>query len=101
MTAVNLFLLIFSAIGFAAAGAALAVGRARELEDGDPDLGMWAIAVTLALFAAACTSAVAGWLGIIAFGAVVVWASYVLCAHRIGVFRIEHFESPAGEPAER
>lgn len=99
--AVNIILLLFAAAGFAGAGAALAVGRSHVVEEGERDAGMLVIAGVLAVFAAACTSSAAGVLGIIAYGGVVVWTSYVLCAHRMGVFRIAHFEAFESEHAER
>jgi hypothetical protein len=98
---VKIALLLFAALGFAGAGAALAVGRLRELQEGDSDFGMRALAVVLAVFSAACTISAAGFLGIVAFGAVVGWFSYVICAHRIGVFSIEHLQTPERAPAER
>ena len=90
---VKIALLVFAALGFAGTGAAVAVGRLRELQEGNPDLGMRGLAMVLGSFSAACTISATGFLGIIAFGAVVTWASYVFCAHRIGVFSIEHLQT--------
>ena len=101
ISAINIVLLTFAAAGFAGAGTALAVARARQLMEGEPDLGMRVVAIVLMVFAALCTSEAAGLLGILAFGSVVTWSSYVLSAHRIGVFRIAHFEAPDHEHVER
>ena len=98
---VKIVLLLFAALGFAGAGAALAVGRLRELNDGQTDVGMRALAFVLSLFSAACTISAAGLVGVIAYGGVILWSSYVLCAQHIGVFRIEHFSPRASEPAGR
>jgi hypothetical protein len=99
--AVKVVLLMFAALGFAGAGAALAVGRLRELDDGDPDVGMRALALVLTLLSGACTISAAGLMGVIAYGGVIVWCSYVLCAQHVGVFRIEFFKPRASEPAGR
>jgi hypothetical protein len=99
--AVKIGLLLFAALGFSGAGAALAVGRLRELNEGEADLGMRALALVLCLFSGACTISAAGYLGVAAFGGVIVWASYVLCAQHIGVFRIEYFNQRESEPAGR
>jgi hypothetical protein len=90
---VKIALLLFAALGFAGVGAALAVGRLRELQEGNSDLGMRCLASVLAVFAAACTISAAGFIGIIAFGGVIAWCSYVFCAHRMGVFSIEHLQA--------
>ena len=101
ISAINIILLTFAAAGFAGAGAALAVGRARQLMEGEADFGMRVVAIVLMVFAALCTSEAAGLLGVMAFGSVITWSSYVLSAHRIGVFRIAHFESLDPEHVER
>ena len=101
VSAVKIALLIFAALGFAGAGAALAVGRLRQLADGGADLGMRALAFVLTLFSAICTISAAGYVGILAFGGVIVWCSYVLCAQRVGVFTIEFFNPRESEPASR
>jgi hypothetical protein len=98
---VKIVLLLFAALGFAGAGAALAIGRLRELNDGDPDVGMRALAFVLALFSGACTVSAAGLMGVIAYGGVITWCSYILCAQHVGVFRIEFFKPRASEPAGR
>ena len=98
---VKVALLLFAAIGFSGAGAALAVGRLHDLESGDADIGMRALAAVLAVFSAICTVSAAGFIGVAAFGGVIVWCSYVLWAQRVGVFRIEYFKPRASEPAGR
>lgn len=89
---VKIALLLFAALGFAGVGAALAVGRLRELQEGNSDFGMRGLAAVLGIFSAACTISAAGFIGIIAFGGVIGWTSYVFCAHRVGVFSIEHLQ---------
>ena len=101
MPAVKIVLLIFAALGFAGAGASLAIGRLRELNDGEADLGMKALAFVLCLFSGACTITAAGFLGVAAFGGVIVWSSYVLSAQHVGVFRIEYANPRETEPARR
>ena len=98
---VKLALLTFGALGFVGAGAALAVARLHDLDSGDTDLGMRALAFVLAVFSAICTVSAAGFSGVAAFGGVIVWCSYVLWAQRVGVFRIEYFKPRASEPAGR
>lgn len=83
-----LTLMLFAAIGFAAAGVAFAVARARELSDAEIDVGMRAVTVMLFGFAAVCTYVAVGMTGIPAFGGVVAWASYIFSAQRIGVFQL-------------
>lgn len=99
--AVKIALLIFAALGFGGAGAALAVGRLRQITDGEPDIGMRALAVVLALFSAICTVSATGFAGVLAFGGVVGWCSYVFTAQHVGVFTIEFFKPRASEPAQR
>ncbi len=101
ISAVKVILLVFAALGFAGAGAALAMGRVRELNEGHPDVGMRALAFALALFSGACTISAAGLMGVLAFGGVIAWCSYILCAQHVGVFRIEFFKPRASEPAGR
>jgi hypothetical protein len=98
---VKIALLLFAAIGFSGAGAALAIGRLHDLDSGDTDIGMRALAFVLAVFSAICTVSAAGFVGVAAFGGVIVWSSYVLWAQRVGVFQIEHFKPRASEPAGR
>lgn len=98
---IKIALLLFAALGFVGAGAALAVGRLHDLDRGDADLGMRVLAFVLAAFGAMCTASAAGFVGVVAFGGVIVWCSYVLWAQRVGVFRIEYFKPRASEPAGR
>jgi hypothetical protein len=90
-------LLVFAMIGFAAAGAALAVTRARLLGEGERDPGLAAIGALFLLFATLCTLAASGVFGVLAFGGVTVWASYVLMGQRVGLFTIEAQPGPATE----
>ena len=100
----RLVLLFFALVAFAGAGASLAVARNRYLTDRECDLGMLAVSVMLLVFAALCTAVAAGFAGVLAFGGVALWTSYVLAAQRIGLFRVEisRFEEPAVEgPRQR
>ena len=101
ISVVKVALLLFAGLGFVGVGAAWAVGRARELQEGENDLGMRALACALAMFSAACTMTAVGLVGVLAFGGVVVWCSYVICAQHVGVFRIETAEPRESEPASR
>lgn len=94
----RLMLLLFALVGFAGAGAALAVARYRWITEGERDLGLGGIFAMFLAFGALCTIAASGLFGVVAFGGVSVWASYVLMARRLGLFRIEVEPSP---PAER
>ena len=98
---VKIALLVFAAAGFAGVGGSLAVARLHELQQGDSDLGMRAVAVVLTFFSGMCLVPVAGYLGVIAVGGVVSWFSYVLCAQRIGMFSIELYKPRAGAHAGR
>lgn len=101
MTAgLQLVLLGFSAVGFAGAGASLAVARARSGLDGDRDAGMLVVAATLFAFGALCALAGGGVLGVLAFGGVVFWVGYVVTAQRAGLFRIEKASPEEALPAE-
>lgn len=93
----QIVLLIFAVVGYAGAGASLAVSRQRKLADGARDLGMLGVAVMLFLFAMLCTVVAVGALGVLAFGGVVLWASYLFMAQRVGLFRIESGGSPPTE----
>ncbi len=93
----RLMLLIFALGGFAAAGAALAVARYRLVSDGERDYGLGAIACMFILFGAMCTIAASGFFGVLAFGGVVTWASYLLMGQRVGLFIIETRPSPPSE----
>lgn len=90
----RLIVLLFALAGFAGAGAAFAVARYRFLTDGERDVGLAGITLMLFTFGALCTLAASGVWGVVAFGAVVTGASYVLTAQRIGMFRIEAPRSP-------
>jgi hypothetical protein len=80
--------MFFAAIGFAGAGVAFAVGRARELSEAEVDIGMRAVTLLLFVFGAVCTHVAVGFTGILAFGVVVAWASYIFSAQRVGVFQL-------------
>lgn len=86
--AIIITLMSFAAIGFAGAGVAFAVGRARELSEAEVDVGMRAVTLLLFGFGAVCTYVSVGFTGIFAFGGVVAWASYIFSAQRVGVFRL-------------
>lgn len=94
----RMMLLMFALVGFAGAGAALAVARYRFVGEGERDLGLGGIAGMFLTFAALCTVAASGLSGVLAFGGVVVWGSYLLMAQRLGLFSIETRATP---PAER
>lgn len=84
-----LLLLVFAIIGFAGAGASLAVARSRWFHECDRDVGMLGVALMLTIFGALCTVVAVGVGGIGAIGPVVIWASYVFMAQRLDLFRIE------------
>jgi hypothetical protein len=90
-------LLVFATVGFAAAGAAIAVARFRFLGDGERDIGLSAIAGLFLLFGALCTIAASGILGVLGFGAVVVWSAYLIMGQRLGLFSIETRPGPPPE----
>lgn len=91
-------LLLFATIGFAGAGAALALARSRALE-ADHDLGMFGVAVLLLGFAALCAAVLGGLAAVLAVGSVVTWAGYLFTAQRAGLFEVHC--GPLGEvPAE-
>jgi hypothetical protein len=94
---IRLMLLVFSAVGFAGAGAALAVGRHRIVTEGERDLGLAGIGLMFLAFGALCTAAASGISGVLAFGGITVWASYVLMAQRLGLFEVEVGGRPARE----
>lgn len=81
-------LLLVSLIAFAAAGAALAALRAHRLREGGFDWSLLSVAAALVAIGALCTAAATGLLGILAFGGVCVWASYMVTAQRMGLFRV-------------
>jgi hypothetical protein len=93
----RLMLLIFAMVGFAAAGAAIAVTRYRLLGEGERDFGLMAIAGMFAIFGSLCTIAASGLFGVLAFGGVLVWCSYLLMGQRLGLFSIETQPGPPPE----
>ena len=94
---VRIVLLILALVAYAAGGAALAVVRSRLFAEGRRDVGMTSVAGSLIVVGALCTTAGGGLLGILAFGGVTVWASYIATAQRLGVFRVQ--TSALEEPA--
>jgi len=82
-------LLTFAIIGFAGTGASLAVSRFRWMNEGETDVGMFGVAAMLMLFGSLCTAVAVGWLGVLAVGGLVVWTSYIVMAHNIGLFSLE------------
>lgn len=86
--AIFVTLMMFAAVAFAGAGMALAVGRAREVSEAIPDVGMRAVSLLLFGFASICTFVAAGLAGVFAYGGVITWASYVYAAQRVGVFKL-------------
>jgi hypothetical protein len=88
-TGLSLMLLLFGLIGFAGAGAAFAVARQRYAIEFEHDLGMLGVAGMLAAFAVLCAGVASGVLGVLAFGGVSTWVSYVVTAQRVGLFRLE------------
>lgn len=93
----RLMLLVFALVGFAGAGAALAVARYRLMSEGERDLGLAGISLMFLSFGALCTIAASGLFGVMAFGGVTVWASYVLMARRLGLLKIEVRPPPSAE----
>ena len=85
---ITITLLFFAAVSFAGAGIALAIGRAREIADFTTDIGMRSVATLLLVFGATCAYLSTGFTTVLAFGAVITWASYVMTAQRVGVFEI-------------
>lgn len=94
----RIMLLLFALVGFAGGGAALGVARYRARSEGERDLGLTGIAIMFLSFGALCAVAASGLVGVLAFGGVVVGASYLFMAQRLGVFRIETAETPPMEP---
>lgn len=93
----RLVLLVFATVGFAGAGASLAVSRFRLLNEGERDLGMLGVAAMLGIFGALCTSVGVGLIGVPAFGGVVMWAAYVFMAQHLGMFRVDVERFPPEE----
>jgi len=87
--AIELFLLMFGAIGFAGTGVAVAAAGARQQNDGVTDLGMLAVASLLFVFGSVCAAIGSGITGVLALGSVVSWVGYVVAAQRMGLFAIE------------
>jgi formate hydrogenlyase subunit 3/multisubunit Na+/H+ antiporter MnhD subunit len=85
----RLILLLFALVGFTGAGASIAVSRHRDLTDGESDMGMLAVAVMLFIFGALCTVVATGLVGVLAFGGISLWVSYVATAQRIGLFTVQ------------
>ncbi|HSH46633.1 MAG TPA: hypothetical protein VK966_12385 [Longimicrobiales bacterium] len=94
----RLILLLFALVGFAGAGAALAMARYRWNTEAERDLGLMGVTAMFLLFGTLCTLAASGLAGVLAFGGVVVGGSYLIMAQRIGLFSIEVRTAP---PAER
>jgi hypothetical protein len=101
--ALRVILLVFAAVGFAGAGAALAITRQRFFAQRDHDPGMIAVAVLLLIFGALCALVGGGYLSILAFGGVILWTSYVAAAQRVGLFHVlcGRLEEPAIEEHRR
>lgn len=93
----RIMLLLFALVGFAGAGAALAMARYRLMSEGERDLGLGGIAAMFLAFGSLCTVAASSLFGVLAFGGVVVWASYLFMAQRLGLFSIEAPRSPTRE----
>ncbi|HSJ15357.1 MAG TPA: hypothetical protein VK939_13125 [Longimicrobiales bacterium] len=94
-----IILLLFAAVGFAGAGAALAVASRRLHRVGERDVGMLGVGVLLFGFAMLCAGVLSGLAGICALGGPVTWASYLFTAQRLGMFEVG--AGPLGEvPAE-
>lgn len=98
LQSVRLLLLLFALVGFAGAGSALAMARHRGRAAGERDIGLLGIAGMFILFGTLCTLAASGVFGVLAFGGVVVWASYLLTAQRVGLFTIEAHTATQPEP---
>lgn len=105
MTAgLRLILLLFAAVGFTGAGAALAVARHRHVSDHEHDFGMLAVAGMLSIFGSLCTVVGGGFTGVLAFGGLILWVSYVATAQRVGLFQVHSArteEAAVEEPHRR
>jgi threonine/homoserine efflux transporter RhtA len=99
---IRFLLLLFALVGFAGAGSAFALARHRARIEEEQDVGLFAVAGMFLLFGILCTLAASGLFGILAFGGVVLWASYVIMAQRVGLFSIEAriVAPPEPEPTE-
>ena len=102
LQSVRLLLLLFALVGFAGAGSALAMARHRGRTEGERDIGLLGIAGMFLTFGTLCTLAASGIFGVLAFGGVIVWASYLMTAQRVGLFSIEAdtMVHPEPEPTE-
>lgn len=104
--ALRLVLMSFAVVAYAGTGSSLAVIRHRYLVEGEADWGMAGVALLLLTFAALCTALAVGWTGVLAFGGIVLLASYVFMAQHIGLFSVDvHPErpeptTPAREPRQ-
>lgn len=96
----RLVLLVFALAGFTGTGVALAVARYRYLTDGVRDWGLAGVTLMLFVFGALCTLAASGVWGVLAFGAVITGATYLIAAQHIGMFRIETPDGTAPPPTE-
>ena len=92
--AAQLALLVFGAIAFGGTGAAIALARHRRANEARADNPMFGLAAVLGAFAVMCTTAAAGWTGVLAVGGAAVFASYVMTARKIGLFEIERGPVP-------
>ena len=97
----QLVLMLFAVVVYGGAGASLAVARHRHLTDGERDFGMLAVALMLFIFGALCTAVGVGVVGVLAFGGIVLWASYVFMAQHMGLFRIEATHAPPASEEEQ
>jgi hypothetical protein len=103
MVWIRIGLLLIALAAYVAGGAALAVLRSRTLHEGRSDYGMLSVSAALLSVGSLCTAAATGLSGVLAFGGLSVWASYVATAQRLGLFHIEtaSFEEAAMEEPHR
>ena len=95
----GIILLLFAVLGYAGAGAAFAVARARVHAEGEHDVGMLGVGVLLCGFATLCAGVLSGLAGICALGGTITWAGYLFAGQRLRVFTVR--AGPLGEvPAE-
>lgn len=92
---IRLMLLVFALVGYAGTGAALAVGRHRLMTEGERDLGLAGIGLMFGTFGALCTIAASGLVGVLAFGGITVFGTYLYMGQRLGMFEIEVRPSPS------
>lgn len=93
----RVLLLLFALIGYGGAGASYAVARYRKVTDGERDIGLLGVASMLLAFAVLCTVVAVGLGGVLAFGGVALWASYLFMAQHMGIFQIEVGPRPLDE----